>query len=107
MPILTNNLTLKMKRDFAEVLMKEIEKLIAVEKPIDDKDKLLLMTLNEVSWIIYKRLASNVIDFSIKVSATQSMALRSMYTDYICDPTSWFGNGMHRIANHVHKQINY
>lgn len=95
-----------MSRDFGDTLMDTIDSTLQTCKAENDNDKLLFSALAEVSLVLYGRLGKNVINFSISVTPTQAMALRMFYTDFICEPTSYIGNGLHRIANEVHKNLN-
>ena len=106
MPVLSRKIRIKMKRDVGDILMQTIDTKIELGKAADDNDKLLFSALAEVSLVLYKRLGTNVHDFSIQLTSTQALALRLFYTDFVCDPTTYLGNQLHRIANMVHKQMN-
>ena len=95
-----------MKRDVGDMLMHSIDTTLQMGEAKEDNDKLLFAALAEVSLALYKRLGSNVLDFSVQLTPTQALALRMFYTDFICDPTTYLGNQLHRISNIVHKEMN-
>jgi len=74
-------------------------------KPMDDDDKLLFATLDEIRVKLEQRLIDVRDKYSFSFSCSQAFALRIMANDYVFDYTSYIGNKLRMIADDVHQQF--
>jgi hypothetical protein len=100
----TNKFKIEIKRPFAETLKESIDAILQ-SSPSDDDDKLLFSALAEVKDRLYLKLGKFQPAYSISFTPTQALALRILYLDYVNNPTSYLGNGLHQVALEVDQQF--
>lgn len=101
---MNNDITIKLKRDLVEALQGLIVKVLSLN-PIKDADKLHGAVLSSLHLRLQVKLCKYNKQYSIKLSSSEAIALRMLYTFYYRDATTYLGNRLHQISNQVHKQF--
>jgi hypothetical protein len=96
---------IKFKREFGEGLEKLIDHLIVQMKPETDDDRLLLASLAEIRHRLHQKLEYIGRNYTMTLTAAQSIALRILYTDYVNDHKTYMGIKLLEIANEVQQKF--
>lgn len=96
-------ITFEMKRECSAALISLIEKIITEFEATSDDDKLLFASLKELKLRVERRLLDYRVKYTFSLPATEAIALRIMYTDYVDDKKSYMGIQLLELSNKIHQ----
>lgn len=100
------NHKIKYNRAFAEGFEAMMNKVLQEASIETDDDKLLIAVMTEVKEKMVQKVILNIQEkYSLKLSPSQSIAMRLFYTSYINNPTSYMGSQLMKIANESHQKF--
>lgn len=93
---------LKYKRDFFTGLVALINELMEYQH-LEDTDKLVMATLDKLKQRIEARLIIIKKEYSIALTHSEAIAMRLLYTGFVCEYKTYLGSKLHQISNQVNK----